>query len=351
MRRTKIVATIGPASETPRVLPQMIRAGVDIVRLNFSHGDYAEMTRIAADVRRLSRKLGRKVEIMQDLQGPKLRVGEIAPGTRYRPGHIVTVTTRTIAGNAKVIPVSYPKLATDLKAGDTVLLKDGEIELRVVKTNRYDLQAKVVHGGTLVSHQGFNVPSTTLSIPAITPKDRRDLAWGLAHGLDWVAISFVKSAADVQQLRRMINKVPVSRRPKIIAKIEKHEAVDNLPAIIEASDGVMVARGDLGVEVDAAEVPFIQKEIIHRANAAGKMVVTATQMLESMVTEARPTRAEVSDVANAVLDGSDAVMLSEESAVGQFPVEAVRIMRHVVEDAERHQRRRRGKLARARSWL
>jgi pyruvate kinase len=341
-RETNIVVTIGPASEGRAQLTRLAKAGMNVARLNFSHGDYAEMERIVRDVRTVSKATGKRISIMQDLSGPKLRVGEIAPGTRYRRGQEVTVTTRNVIGGPAVIPISYRKLPAEVRAGDTLLLKDGEIELHVLRSRRGKIVARVAQGGELRSHQGLNVPTASLSIPALTPKDRRDLAWGLDHGVDWVAISFVKSAADVKQLKRLIAKeLPTGKRPKVVAKIEKHEAVTDLDSIITEADGVMVARGDLGVETDAAEVPFIQKEIINRANRAGKPVITATQMLESMVEHVRPTRAEVSDVANAVLDGTDAVMLSEESAVGEHPVEAVRIMRRVVEDAERHLRRRR----------
>lgn len=341
-RETNIVATIGPASEGRAQLTRMARAGMDVARMNFSHGTYADMKQILQDVRAVSKSTGKRISLMQDLSGPKLRVGEIAPGTRYRRGQEVTVTTRNVVGDPKLIPITYTALPAEVKPGDVLLLKDGEIELQVLRTRKGEIVARVAQGGELRSHQGLNVPTTSLSIPALTPKDKKDLAWGLAHGVDWVAMSFVKSAADIKQLKRLIAKtLPESKRPKVIAKIEKHEAVTDLDSIITESDAVMVARGDLGVETDAAEVPFIQKEIINRANRAGKPVITATQMLESMVEHVRPTRAEVSDVANAVLDGTDAVMLSEESAVGEHPVEAVRIMRTIVEDAERHLRRRR----------
>ncbi len=338
MRETKIVATIGPASESPRMLERMIRAGVDVVRLNFSHGDYAEFEQIVRNVRKLSKKLGRKITILQDLQGPKLRVGEIAPDTRYRRGDTVTVTTRKTVGDSTTIPIPHPDVPKHVSVGDVVLLRDGQIELRVIKTTRTFFSAKVIHGGALVSHQGLAVPGVDLALSPVTAKDRRDLAWGLKHGVDWVAVSLVRSAADVERLKRSIAKqLPAGKRPKVMSKIEKREAVGTeLPGIVAASDGVMVARGDLGVEVDPVEVPFIQKEIIHQANRAGKPVVTATQMLESMVEQPHPTRAEISDIANAVLDGTDAVMLSEESAVGKYPVEAVRVMRRTVADAEKH---------------
>lgn len=338
MRETKIVATIGPASESPRMLERMIRAGVDVVRLNFSHGDYAEFEQIIRGVRKLSKQLGRPIPILQDLQGPKLRVGEVAPETRYRRGDTVTVTTRKVVGDSTTIPIPHPGVPKHVSAGDVILLRDDQIELKVVSSGRAEIKAKVIHGGSLVSHQGFAVPGADLALPPVTAKDKRDLVWGLQHGVDWVGVSLVRSAADVERVRTLIERTaPPARRPKVMSKIEKREAVGTeLPGIVAASDGVMVARGDLGVEVDPVEVPFIQKEIIHQANRAGKPVVTATQMLESMVEQPHPTRAEISDIANAVLDGSDAVMLSEESAVGKYPVEAVRVMRRVVADAERH---------------
>lgn len=337
MRRTKIVATIGPASETKSVLPKLLQAGADIVRANFSHGDYQEFERMFKDVRSTAKKLNRHIPIIQDLQGPKLRVGEIAEGTHYRRGNLVTLTTKKTVGNADIVPVGYKKLPSDVKKGDPILLKDGEIELEVLRTSPTSVTALVRRGGLLCSHQGMNLPGIGLSIPSVTAKDKRDLDWGLKRKVDWIAISFVKSADDVTKVRKSIaRKVTGNYRPRLMAKIEKPEAVSNLQEIIDAADGVMVARGDLGVETAAAEVPFIQKEIIHRANRAGKPVVTATHMLESMVDHPRPTRAEVSDIANAVLDGTDAVMLSEETAVGQYPVQAVRTMRQVITDAEHH---------------
>lgn len=340
-RQTDIVVTIGPASTGRVKLAQLARAGMTVARLNFSHGTYADMDRMLADLRAVSKQTGRRIAILQDLQGPKLRVGEMAPGTTLRRGAAVTVTTRPVIGGPHIIPISYAKLPSEVKRGDTLLLRDGEIELLVTGIKRGEILTRVVQGGALLTHQGLNVPTASLSIPALTPKDKRDLEWGLANGVDWVAISFVKSAADVRQLKRLIARTaPAGKRPKVLAKIEKHEAIADLDNIITESDSVMVARGDLGVETDPAELPFVQKEIIARANRAEKPVITATQMLESMVEHARPTRAEVSDVANAILDGTDAVMLSEESAIGAHPVEAVRTMRRIVRDAERHLRRR-----------
>ncbi|MDP4000060.1 MAG: pyruvate kinase [bacterium] len=344
IRHTQIVATIGPASETRAVLPKLLDAGVDVARINSAHGDYAEFERIVRDVRAWSKKRGRKVTILQDLQGPKLRVGEIERGTEYKDGDLVMVTPDPVAGTDKLIPVTYKDLAKDLKKGDTILLADGAVELEVLSTGKKDVKTKVKAGGTVGPHQGFNVPKRSLSVPAMTDKDKDDLAWGLAHEIDWVAVSFVTSAEDIKRVRRLIEKAAVDKHPKIVAKIEKHEAIANLKEIIDAADAVMVARGDLGVEIDPAEVPFAQKEIIHYANAAAKPVITATQMLGSMTASPRPTRAEVSDVANAVLDGSDAVMLSEETAVGKYPVETVRTMAHVIDDTERLFHRHRERL-------
>lgn len=342
MRRTKIVATIGPASETKSVLPKLLKAGVDLVRVNFSHGDIKEFAKIFRNVRAVAKQIGRPIPIIQDLQGPKLRVGEIASGVRYRRGDTVTLTNKKVVGDEETIPVGYKKLPSEVKPGDAILLHDGEIELEVTHTTPTTATAVVRRGGALLSHQGMNLPGSGLSIPAVTAKDKRDLEWGLRHKTDWVAISFVKTAEDIEKVRKSIDRqVNGNYSPRLMAKIEKPEAIAHLSEIIKAADGVMVARGDLGVETDPAEVPFIQKEIIHRANRAGKPVVTATQMLESMVEHPRPTRAEVSDIANAVLDGTDAVMLSEETAVGEYPVEAIRAMKHVIEDAEHHLTNRR----------
>lgn len=332
MRQTKIVATIGPASEGRTVLPRLLRAGVDVVRLNFSHGDYREMRRIVRDVRAFEKRTGRPIAIMQDLQGPKVRVGLMGPGTVLADRATVTLTTDTLVGDATTIPVQYKGLPADVRRGDTILLDDGLIELRVVSTTPRHIRARVIHGGPLESHKGINVPTASLNIPAVTPKDRQDLAFGLSLGVDFVALSFVKTAADVTRLKRRIARA--GSRAQVIAKIEKHEAVKNLGEIVDAADAVMVARGDLGVEMRPEEVPLIQKRIIHLANRSYKPVITATQMLESMIVHPRATRAEVSDVANAILDGSDAVMLSAETATGAYPKEAVEVMAHTATQVE-----------------
>lgn len=338
MRQTKIVATIGPASDSPRDLTRLLNAGVNVVRLNFSHGDYAEMASIVKTVRDYSQKNDRIVGILQDLQGPKVRVGTMGEGIVLKDRSTVTLTNRSLVGTASIIPLGYKRLPQDVKKGDMILLNDGLLELTVVATTGTDITAKVVHGGPLSSHKGINVPSATLAIPAITPKDAKDLVFGASQGVDYVALSFVKTAADIEGLRRRLRRAAAQTKgghvPKIIAKIEKHEAITNFDSILAAADGVMVARGDLGVEIDPTDVPLIQKDIIHKANRAFKPVITATQMLESMITNPRATRAEVSDVANAILDGTDAVMLSAESATGNYPVEAVKTMARTAENSE-----------------
>jgi pyruvate kinase len=332
MRQTKIVATIGPSSDTQATLPRLLRSGVDVVRLNFSHGSYTEMRRIIRIVRAYSKQSGREIAIMQDLQGPKVRVGEMKEGVVLKDRSEVVLTAKSLVGTDRLVPLQYKGLPSDVRSGDTILLNDGLIELRVLKTNRHAIRTQVIHGGPLGSHKGINVPSASLALPALTTKDKQDLAFGLKAGVDFVALSFVKTAAEIEDLRKRIQRA--GSHAKIIAKVEKHEAVRNIDDIIAASDAVMVARGDLGVELDPTEVPLIQKQIIHKANTARKPVITATQMLESMIINSRPTRAEVSDVANAILDGSDAVMLSAETASGNFPFAAVEVMAQTAKNVE-----------------
>ncbi len=346
-RRAKIVATLGPTSRSEAMLLRLIRAGLDMARLNFSHGTAEEHAETAKLVRRLARAEGRTVAILLDLQGPKIRVGEITGTLTLKRGAEVTLTTRSRAtsssavragkgaasqGGAAAIPITYRPLPRDVKKGDTILLDDGLIQLRVVSTTATDVVCRVLEGGPLTSHKGINIPGRKLSTPALTPKDHRDLAAGVKMGADYVALSFVREAADVESLKRALRRhhadIPV------IAKIEKSQAVENLDAIIEHADGIMVARGDLGVELPPEDVPILQKRMIRAARCAGKPVITATQMLESMIQHPRPTRAEASDVANAIFDGTDAVMLSAETAIGDYPEEAVRMMARIVEHAE-----------------
>jgi pyruvate kinase len=333
-RRAKIICTIGPACHSEAAMRDLFRLGMDIARLNFSHGSHEDHARNLERVRRAAGLEGRTVCVLQDLQGPKIRTGRLE---RHEPvllktGSVVIVTPRDISGTATRISTTFPDLARELEPGARILLSDGLIELRVRGVRGKDVVCDVLNGGMLGEHQGINLPGVALSIPALTAKDRKDLEFGLNHGVDAVALSFVRTAADVLTVKQIIaahkSDVPV------IAKLEKPQAVDHLEEILEVADGVMVARGDLGVEVAPEKVPVIQKHIIRRAAAWRKPVITATQMLESMIENPRPTRAEASDVANAIFDGTDAVMLSAETATGQYPREAVSMMSRIVIEAE-----------------
>ncbi len=339
MRRTKIVCTIGPASSTPQILEDMIRAGMNIARFNFSHGTHEKHAELIRSVREVAGALNQPVALLQDLQGPKIRVGEFADrGILLKKGQRVTVTTRPVKGNDKVIPVNYPFLHEDVKPGDHLLLDDGLIDLRVEKVEGQDILCRVVVGGPLSSHKGVNLPGIPVRLSSLSEKDREDLRFGLEQGVDLVALSFVRTADDVRELRREMEKN--GRQVPIVAKIEKPEAWRNINEIIEEADAIMVARGDLGVEMGPEKVPTIQKEIIARCIRARKPVITATQMLESMRNNPRPTRAEASDVANAIFDGTDAVMLSSETSIGNYPVESVRMMARIAKQAENYLLRR-----------
>jgi pyruvate kinase len=333
-RRAKIIATIGPACHSEAAMRDLLRLGMDVARLNFSHGSHEDHARNIERLRRAADREGQSVCILQDLQGPKIRTGRLE---RHEPveiksGSTVIITPRDIAGTATRISTTFPDLAREVEPGARILLTDGLIELRVRGTRGKDVICDVLNGGTLGEHQGINLPGVGLSIPALTPKDRKDLEFGLTHGVDAVALSFVRRAADVRTVKQIIaahhTDIPV------IAKLEKPQAIDHLEEILEVADGVMVARGDLGVEVAPEKVPVIQKQVIRRAAAWRKPVITATQMLESMIENPRPTRAEASDVANAIFDGSDAVMLSAETATGRYPREAVAMMARIVVEAE-----------------
>ncbi|MGZ3478909.1 MAG: pyruvate kinase [Myxococcaceae bacterium] len=331
-RRSKIVCTLGPASDAPRVLAAMVASGMDVARLNFSHGSAAEHRGRAEAVRRESRRAGRNVAILQDLQGPKLRLGVFAEGrVELVAGEsVLLVTRRGVVGSPRLIPVPLPSLARDCSAGDPVLLDDGRVRLRVRRRRGADVEAEVEVGGPISDHKGVSLPGAAVSVPAFTPKDRRDAALGRALGVDLVAMSFVRTAQDVERARRHL-----APGTPLIAKMEKPQAIEAMEEIVRTADGVMVARGDLGVELPLEQVPGIQKRLVHRANVLGRTCIVATEMLESMIRSPRPTRAEVSDVANAVLDGADAVMLSAETAVGHDPVAAVATMARIIEEAER----------------
>jgi pyruvate kinase len=333
MRKTKIVCTIGPASASEKVLKQLIRAGMNVARLNFSHGDYAFHRRVIRMIRRLEKKLDRPVAILQDLPGPKIRIGAVESNhVRLRSRQPLVLTTREMVGNEEMIFVNYKGLTRSVEKGDPILLGDGEIELEVVKVGKHTVTCRVVVGGILGSHKGIHFPQSSLNIRALTTHDKEDLAFGIEHKVDMIALSFVRSSEDIVYARReMKNRgalVP------IIAKIEKHEALDHIDGILEEVDGIMVARGDLGLEIAPEKIPAMQKMMIRKANVLGKPVITATQMLRSMVQNPRPTRAEVADIANAILDGTDALMLSEESAAGDYPIEAVKTMAQVAEETE-----------------
>ncbi len=334
LRRAKIICTIGPACNTEAMMRELLRLGMDIARLNFSHGTHEDHARNIHRLRRAAAREGRTVCILQDLQGPKIRTGKLETHepVLLKTGSVVTITPQDVPGNATRISTTFPDLARELAPGAYILLSDGLIELRVRGTRGKNVLCDVLNGGLLGEHKGINLPGVALSIPALTEKDRKDLEFGLEHGVDAVALSFVRTAADVTAVKQIVashgSDVPV------IAKLEKPQAIDHLEEILEAADGVMVARGDLGVEMAPEKVPVIQKHVIRRAAAWRRPVITATQMLESMVENPRPTRAETSDVANAIFDGTDAVMLSAETASGQYPRESVSIMARIAVEAE-----------------
>jgi pyruvate kinase len=333
-RRAKIVCTIGPSSNTEAGLRGLMQVGMDVARLNFSHGSHADHASVIEILRRTATSEGRTICILQDLQGPKIRTGKLKghqPVT-LKAGGVITITTREVEGTADLISTTFKDLPREMQPGSRILLSDGRIELRVTGIRGEDIECEVINGGSLAEHQGINLPGAALSIPALTEKDRKDLEFGLEHGVDMVALSFVRSANDVREVKDII--AAHKQDVPVIAKLEKPQALDELEGILEISDGVMVARGDLGVEMPPEKVPVIQKYVIRRAAEWRKPVIIATQMLESMIENPRPTRAEASDVANAVFDGTDAVMLSGETASGKYPGEAVCMMAKIVVEAE-----------------
>jgi pyruvate kinase len=348
VRRTKIVATLGPASREPEIMEKLIDAGMNVARVNFSHGTQNEHAAVIADLRRVADKKGCPIAILQDLQGPKIRTGPLSDDQPVvlRDGQEFVITTQECAGDAHRVSTTYAALPDDVRPGDRVLLSDGLMEVRVIKKAGREVTTEVVHGGMLRAHQGINLPGVPLSAPALTEKDREDLAFGLALDVDMVTLSFVRRAADIREIKAVI--AAAGKNTPVVAKIERAEALDELPGILREVDIVMVARGDLGVELPPEQVPILQKQMIEAANEAGKPVITATQMLESMINNPRPTRAEASDVANAIIDGSDAVMLSGESAVGHYPVESVAMMARIAQVAEESERH--GDLVANRRW-
>ncbi|HPO15565.1 MAG TPA: pyruvate kinase [Candidatus Hydrogenedentes bacterium] len=325
-RRAKIVCTIGPASSSSDVIRRLILSGMDVARLNFSHGTHEDHRALYTLIRSTAEDLGVNVAILMDLQGPKIRTGKMKDGqeAELRNGETITITTRDVPGSAQCISTTYEHLPQDVKPGDTILIADGIIELNVRQVNPPDVLCEVVRGGMLGQHKGINLPGVHIAEPSMTEKDRRDLAFGLELGVDYAALSFVRSPDDLRLMRDIID--ASGKQTRIVAKIERPEALACFDDILALSDAIMVARGDLGVEMNFEDIPFVQKRLIQKCNACGIPVITATQMLESMTSHARPTRAEVTDVANAILDGTDAVMLSGETASGQFPVESCEVM-------------------------
>jgi pyruvate kinase len=336
MRRAKIVCTIGPSCNTEALLRDLMRLGMDVARLNFSHGTHEEHAKVIERLRKVAMAEHRTICILQDLQGPKIRTGRLRDRrpVMLATGSRLTITPRNILGTSTLISTSFKVLAEEVQPGARILLSDGLIELRVTAIHGDDVECEVVNGGELREHQGINLPGLALRVPALTEKDRKDLEFGITHGVDMVALSFVRTANDVLEARKLIGNR--SDDLPVIAKLEKPQAIEHLDEILEVADGVMVARGDLGVELPPEQVPIIQKHIIRRASESRKPVITATQMLESMIEHPRPTRAEASDVANAIFDGTDAVMLSGETASGKYPRETVTMMGRIIVEAESH---------------
>jgi pyruvate kinase len=337
-RRTKIVATIGPASRDESMMEKLLNAGVDVARLNFSHGTQEEHASAYSHLRRVAQRLERPLSILQDLPGPKIRVGEIENGSvELIPGEHISLTSSPVIGNKQLLSLNLPELAANVKPGVHILLDDGNLELVVDDVTGDEVKTTVLIGGPLKSHKGAHIPGAHLNISAFTEKDRHDLAFGLKMGVDAVALSFVRTAQDITQVRQFVREqAPKRRRIPLIAKLEHPESLANLDEILKVADGVMVARGDMGIELSPEAVPVAQKRIIQSANRRARLVITATQMLDSMIHNPRPTRAEASDVANAIFDGSDAVMLSGETAAGDHPLQAVEMMNAIILQAEKH---------------
>jgi pyruvate kinase len=333
MRRTKILATIGPASNSEEMIHRLLTCGVDAFRLNFSHGRHEDHEKVIRTIRDVAMELGRYVPIVGDIQGPKLRIGDVDGVHHLESGQTLVISTEPRLGNAKEVSTPFTPLPNEVGIGQRILINDGLVELVVTSVDATHVTTRVIHGGPISSKKGMNFPDSELTIPAITDKDRKDVKFAVEQGLDYIAASFIRRKSDILDLRDLLHEAG-GDDIHVIAKLEKPQAIDNLDEILEVSDGVMVARGDLGVELPPEAVPIIQKKILARASRFGRFAITATQMLESMTTNSRPTRAEASDVANAIFDGSDAVMLSAETASGKYPVEAVQMMARIVFAAE-----------------
>jgi pyruvate kinase len=333
MRRTKILATLGPASSSEEMIYRLLTSGADAFRLNFSHGKHEEHARVISIIRDVATELGRYIPIVGDIQGPKLRIGEVDGVVHLETGQSLVISTEPVKGSAKLVSTPFTPLPNEVGIGQRILINDGLVELVVTSVDKNSVSTRVIHGGPISSKKGMNFPDSELTIPAITDKDRLDLKFAVEQGVDYIAASFIRRRSDIIELRDILTSHG-GTEVNVIAKLEKPQAIDNLDEILEVSDGVMVARGDLGVELPPEAVPIIQKKILARASRWGRFAITATQMLESMTTNSRPTRAEASDVANAIFDGSDAVMLSAETASGKYPVETVQMMARIVFAAE-----------------
>jgi pyruvate kinase len=333
-KRTKIVATLGPASVKPDVLSQIITEGVNVCRINFSHGSHEDHEIAIKNIRETSKKLNKNIAILADLQGPKLRIGEVKDNqVILEDGKIIKFTTEECIGDENQLYMNYQNFPNDVQQGELILIDDGKLHLEILETNGInEVKAKVIHGGVLSSKKGVNLPNTKISLPSLTKKDLIDLEFALNHDIDWIGLSFVRTARDIIELKHIIK--DKRKHSKVIAKIEKPEALEDIDMIISETDALMVARGDLGVEVPMQKVPLLQKELVHKCREAAKPVIIATQMMESMITNISPTRAEVNDVANAVMDGADAVMLSGETSVGKFPVDVIKAMSKIIKEIE-----------------
>jgi pyruvate kinase len=333
MRRTKIIATLGPSCSSEDTIHRLLTSGVDVFRLNFSHGTPDERRRIIDVIRHIATDIGKYIPIMGDIQGPKLRIGEVDGIVELQTGQIFTITTDPLRGNASIVSTPFTPLPREVQIGQRILINDGLVELVVSAVDEKKVVTRVIHGGPISSKKGMNFPDTELTIPAVTEKDREDVRFAVEHELDYIAASFIRRRSDIVELRALLHHLK-GDEINIVAKLEKAQAIDNLDEILDVSDGVMVARGDLGVELPPEAVPIVQKKILSKSSQSGRFAITATQMLESMTTNSRPTRAEASDVANAIFDGSDAVMLSAETASGKYPVEAVQMMARIIMAAE-----------------
>ncbi|MEQ9468374.1 MAG: pyruvate kinase [Ekhidna sp.] len=332
-KRTKIVATLGPASNNREVITRLAEAGANVFRLNFSHGSHEDHQKVIQMIRDVCQEKDYRIALLQDLQGPKIRIGLMKDGgVEIAEGQKLIITTEEVEGDNKRVSTVYKEIVNDVKPGDTILIDDGNLELRTISVNETEVETEVVYGGMLKSRKGINLPDTVVSAPSLTEKDLEDLKFGLSQDIDWVALSFVRKPEDIRVLKQIIEQA--GKTTKVVAKIEKPEALRNIDAIIEEADGIMVARGDLGVEIPMHKVPIWQKKIVEKCNQAAKPVIIATQMMESMIENPRPTRAETNDIANAVMDGADALMLSAESAAGKYPVEAVQKMSETIKAVE-----------------